>query len=323
MKFSDFLKYQPRQSSNVFAFVCEDDFLVEESRPVWQRIFVGHSGSFQTAVIEKYAGKEFEEIPSSRIMDEALTPSLFGQSRILLVTGAERLTKGRIDDLVKLQEIPTASLRVVLVTNARKASDTWSKIFPIIEIDSLRPADVARWLMDRYKLAAEIARYLVDNVGTDLYQLHNEIEKLRTYAGSDRQIEPQDVDVLILRSEQFGPFELDDAVLARDYKKAVQVIGAMLDEGVEPLIILSRIVRVWRQLFIGKSVVGRRGAKEAAAAALVPAWKASDFAVSCRKFEWRQLAGGFRLLLNADRAFKTSTPNPEGYFDVMLWKMIG
>jgi len=28
------------------------------------------------------------------------------------------------------------------------------------------------------------------------------------------------------------------------------------------------------------------------------------------------------LLLNADRALKTSTPNPEGYFDVLLWKML-
>jgi DNA polymerase-3 subunit delta len=323
MKFSEFSNYQPKQSYNVFVFVCEDDFLVEESRPVWRRIFSAHSGTFETALIDKYAGKEFEEIPSTRIMDDALTPSLFGQNRILVVTNADRLTKGRIEDLGKLQEVPNASLRIVLVTNTRKSADTWAKIFPMIEIDSLRPADVARWLMDRYKLTAEIARYLVDNAGADLYQLHNEIEKLRTYIGNDRQIEPQDVDVLILRSEQFGPFELDDAVLARNYKKAVQVIGTMLDEGVEPLIVLSRIVRVWRQLFIGKSVVGRKGAKDAAAAALVPVWKASDFAAACRKFEWKQLAGGFRLLLNADRAFKTSTPNPEGYFDVMLWKMIG
>lgn len=321
MKFSEFTSYQLKQSVNVVAFVCEDDFLIEESRPVWQRIFAAHSRSFQTAVFDKYAGKEFEEIPSARIMDEALTPSLFGQTRILLVTNAEKLTKGRVEDLAKLQSISSASLRVVLATNNRKA-DAWGKSFPVIEIDAFRPADVARWLMDRYRLTAEIARYLVDNTGTDLYQLHNEIEKLRTYVGNSRQIEPQDVDVLILRSEQFGPFELDDAVLARDYKKSVQVIGAMLDEGVEPLIVLSRIVRVWRQLFIGKSVLGKRGAKEAAAVALVPVWKATDFAASCRKFEWKQLAGGFRLLLNADRAFKTSTPNPEGYFDVMLWKMI-
>ena len=96
----------------------------------------------------------------------------------------------------------------------------------------------------------------------------------------------------------------------------------MLDEGVDPLMVLARIVRVWRQLFVGKSLVGKRSARDVAAAALVPVWKATDFAASCKKFEWKQLAAGFRLLLNADRAFKASTPNPEGYFDVMLWKMM-
>ena len=62
--------------------------------------------------------------------------------------------------------------------------------------------------------------------------------------------------------------------------------------------------------------------KDVAAATMVPAWKAADFTTACKKFEWNQLARGFRLLLNADRAFKTSTPNAEGYFDVMLWKMM-
>ena len=56
---------------------------------------------------------------------------------------------------------------------------------------------------------------------------------------------------------------------------------------------------------------------------MVPVLEGGGFTGSCRKFEWKQLAAGFRLLLNADRAFKTSTPNPEGYFDVMLWKLIG
>ena len=322
MKFSEFRQFQPKQSYNVFVFVCDDDFLVEESRAVWQRVFSGTGGG-SAWVFEKHAAKEFEEIPSSRIMDDALTPSLFTQNRMLFVTSADRLTKGRIEDLGLVQSLPNASLRIILVTNTRKPVEGWAKMFPIVEIDSLKPADVARWLMERYKLTPEISRYLVDNIGTELYQLHNEIEKLQTYVGNGRQIESRDVDVLILRSEQFGPFELDDAVLGRDYKKAVRVIGAMLDEGAEPLILLSRIARVWRQVFIGKSLVGKRGARDVAAAALVPVWKASEFAASCRKFEWGQLAAGFRLLLNADRAFKTSTPNPEGYFDVMLWKMIG
>ena len=316
MRFSEFKQYQPKQPSNVFGFVCEDDFLLEESRPVWQRIFGG------TWVFEKYPVKEFEEISRERLMDDALTPSLFTQNRIIIVTNAEKTTKGRLEVLSALQSVANASLRIVLAASSRKATDSWVKIFPVIEIDALKSADVARWLMDRYKLAPDIARYLVDNVGTDLYQLNTEMQKLQTYVGGTRAVEVRDVDILILRSEQYAPFELDDAILGRDYKRAVQVLGAMLDDGLEPLIVLSRIVRVWRQLFVGKSLVGKRSAKDVAAAALVPPFKAADFTASCKKFDWKQLAGGFRLLLNADRAFKTSTPNPEAYFDIMLWKMM-
>ena len=316
MRFSEFKQYQPKQPSNVFGFVCEDDFLLEESRPVWQRIFGG------TWVFEKYPVKEFEEISRERLMDDALTPSLFTQNRIIIVTNAEKTTKGRLEVLSALQSVANASLRIVLAASSRKATDSWVKIFPVIEIDALKSADVARWLMDRYKLAPDIARYLVDNVGTDLYQLNTEMQKLQTYVGGTRAIEVRDVDILILRSEQYAPFELDDAILGRDYKRAVQVLGAMLDDGLEPLIVLSRIVRVWRQLSVGKSLVGKRSAKDVAAAALVPPFKAADFTASCKEFDWKQLAGGFRLLLNADRAFKTSTPNPEAYFDIMLWKMM-
>src|SRR5947209_5670534 len=94
--------------------------------------------------------------------------------------------------LGRVQSLPDASLRIVLVTDTRKPVESWPKIFPVIEIDSLRPADVARWLMDRYKLTPQIARYLTDNVGTDLYQLHNEVEKLQTYTGNARPIEMRD-----------------------------------------------------------------------------------------------------------------------------------
>jgi hypothetical protein len=90
----------------------------------------------------------------------------------------------------------------------------------------------------------------------------------------------------------------------------------------EPLQVLWRIVRVWRQLLVGKALVGKRSASEVAAMAGVPYGKAGDFAASCRKFEWKQVAGGFRELLDADRAFKGSTPNPQAYFDVMLWKLL-
>jgi len=55
MKFSDFRQYRAKPTDNVFVFVCEDDFLIEESRAVWTGLLEGNW------LIEKLHVKEFEE----------------------------------------------------------------------------------------------------------------------------------------------------------------------------------------------------------------------------------------------------------------------
>jgi DNA polymerase III delta subunit len=316
MNFADFRRYRPKSDHNVLAFICEDDFLLEESRAVWSEIFG------PTWVFEKLHAKEFDEIEAGRLMDEALTPSLFSQSRVLLVANAEKVSKKRAEVFAELQAVTTSSLKVILIFESMKTAESWVKTLPVVAIDPLKPADVAKWLMERYSVTPEVARYIVEAAGTELYPLHNEMEKLKTYLGGTKPAEIKDIDASLLRSEKFGPWELDDAILARDYNKAVHVVGAMLDEGVEPLMILGKIIRVWRQLFVGKGMSGKGSANDIAAAAGVPNFKASSFAGSCRKYGWPQLAGGFRELLSADRAFKTSSPNVEAYFDILLWKLV-
>lgn len=315
MRFAEFRQVRLKPSDNVFAFVCEDDFLIDDSRPVWQDKFAGNW------LTEKMQVREFDEIPFSKLMDDALTPSLFSQSRVIVVGNSEKLRKDRVQELETLQGIEQSSLKIVLVMSGFKAAEGLSKSFPIIVIDPMKPADCAKWMMDRHGISPEVARYLVENAGSDLYTLNNEIEKLQTFVGPGKPITPKAVDELILRSEQFGPFDIDDAIIARDYKKAVTVVGAMLDDGVDPLIVLSRIVRVWRLLFIGKGIAARQGPREVAAIAGVPSFKAGDFASGCKKYEWKQIAAGFQQLLNMDRTLKSSSPDVEASFDVMLWKL--
>ena len=317
MKFSEFLRYQPKTDSNVIVFVCEDDFLVEESRTVWARIFGANW------VFEKFQAKEFEEIEANRLMDEAQTPSLFSQNRALIVANAEKVTKRRGEFLVSLQSVRSSSLKVILVCSGMKGIEGWMKTMPFVAIDPMKPGEVARWLVERYGVSPEVARHIVENTGTELFPLHHEMEKLKSYTGGRRPIEIRDVEASILRVEQFGAFELEDAIFERNYKKAVSVVGAMLGDGVEPLLILSKIVRSWRQLFMGKGLAGSKGANDVAAAVGLPGFRASAFAASCRKYGWSQLARGFRELLNADRAFKSSSPDTEAYFDVLLWKLVG
>ena len=317
MNFAAFKRYRPPVVHNVFAFICEDDFLLEESRAVWSEIFG------PTWVFEKIHAKEFDAIEGGRLLEEAHSPSLFSQSRVLLVASGEKVPKRRAVDLEALQKVSNSTLKVILIVPSGKDGLPWAKALPLVSIDPLKPAEVLKWLMDRHGVSAEVASYVVECAGTDLYPLHHEMEKLKTYVGGSRPPDLRDVDASLLRSEKFGPWELDDAILARDYKKAVHVVGAMLDEGELPLLILAKIVRVWRQLFIGKGMSGKGSANDIAAAAGVPSFKASSFAASCKKYGWPQIAAGFRDLLAADRAFKTSSPNVEAYFEILLWKLVG
>jgi len=56
-------------------------------------------------------------------------------------------------------------------------------------------------------------------------------------------------------------------------------------------------------------------------AAGIPPFKAGEFVAGCRRYEWRQLVLGFREILNLDRTLKSSSPDVEACFDVVLWKM--
>jgi DNA polymerase-3 subunit delta len=316
MKFSEFRRYRPKAVPNIIVFVCEDDFLVDESRSIWREI-LGPNWR-----LERINAKDLDEMESGRLLDEARTPSLFAQNRLLLIANPEKISKRRTEDLLSLDGIADSSLKAILICPGAKSIQDWMKKFQTIAVESLKPADVMRWLVERYSLAPEVARHVVESAGTELLTLHNEMEKLAAYLGGSRPAETRDVEVSVLQVDKFGTFDLEDAILERNYHKAVNVVGIMIEDGAEPLMILGKIVRVWRQLFIGKGLVSKTGANEAAAAAGVPGFKASTFAAGCRKYAWRQLSGGFRELLAADHAFKSSSPNPEAYFDILLWKLV-
>ena len=244
------------------------------------------------------------------------------ERRAIIVTEPQKLSENRLSDLTAIDRIDDSSLKLVLHSRDRRSRGSWTRRFPAIEIAALKPAEIVRWLGDRYGLDPKVGRYMVDHLGTDLCTLRSEVEKLATYA-NNRPIRIRDVDVLVFRAERFGTFELDDALAARNYARSVQVAGAMLDEGTEPILVLSRITRVWRQLMVGKSLEGRAGARDIAAAASVPEWKAASFASSASTYAWPRLLNGFQELLDADRVLKTSTPDPHGYFALLLWKLAG
>jgi DNA polymerase III delta subunit len=314
VKFAQFRKHKLPPGS-VYLFVCADDYLVDESQAVWRDHFAGDWD------FEKMTLREFDDLNASDLADEARSPRLFGGSRAIMVKVADaaRFTKKRIADVEPLASLTRSSVKVVFVFDQRPGRGRLP--FPSVEIDALRTIDTIHWLESRFEIPPDVARYMVEHMGSELLPLKQEAEKLRTYAGGTRPIEIADVDQLIFRSERYGPFALDDAFMNANYTESIRIIGSMLEDGVHALLVLSKLTRVWRQLFVARTL-GRASDSDVARLAGVPTGIAGKILRASRRFEWDDLVGGFRLLVEADHAFKSSSTNPELYLDILLWKLL-
>ena len=87
MKFSEFRQYRPKTNPNVVAFVCEDEFLVEESRSIWAEI-LGPNWIF-----ERLHAKEFDEIETAKLME--CPYDAFRLRAHACLTRASRFLRGR------------------------------------------------------------------------------------------------------------------------------------------------------------------------------------------------------------------------------------
>ncbi len=78
------------------------------------------------------------------------------------------------------------------------------------------------------------------------------LDLLITYAGDRKTIEPADVETVIGRTRDDTLFDLTEALVGKDLRKALSSLGDLFYQGVHPLVILSMITREVRFLFHGK-----------------------------------------------------------------------
>jgi DNA polymerase III subunit delta len=73
-------------------------------------------------------------------------------------------------------------------------------------------------------ISDEALSELVNNVGPNLRQLSNEVEKVALYAGNRTQIEVDDVDAVVTRNKQARAFALGDALGDRDLPRLLRCL---------------------------------------------------------------------------------------------------
>lgn len=241
----------PAKSAPILLVYGEDDFGVKQrARQVFQK-WSEELGGMDHEIVDAQAGNSGEALKALAKLREALnTLPFFGGGKVVWfqncsfladdrTASAQAVTESLGDLTDELKSFPWQNVRLLIsagkVDKRKSFYKTVEKLgevetFAALSIDdkdwASKAEDFALRALRGLKKAIsdEALSELVNNVGPNLRQLGNEVEKVALYVGSRADIEAGDVEAVVTRNKQAKAFALGDALGDRDLPRLLRCL---------------------------------------------------------------------------------------------------
>ncbi|HWN93985.1 MAG TPA: DNA polymerase III subunit delta [Methylomirabilota bacterium] len=242
----------PAASPAPVLLVCgEDDFNVKQrARQAFQK-WSEELGGMDHEVIDAQVSNGGEALKSLAKLREALnTLPFFGGGKVVWLqncsflgddrtAGSQAVTETLADLAADLKTFQWQNVRLLISAGKVDKRKTFYKtIEKIGEVETFAAlsADDKDWASKaedhalkqlktlKKTIGDEALSELVSNVGPNLRQLSNEVEKLALYVGDRAQIGAEDVDAIVTRNKQARAFALGDALGDRDLPRLLRCL---------------------------------------------------------------------------------------------------
>jgi len=154
---------------------------------------------------------------------------------------------------------------------------------------------------------------LVEFVGSDLWRMKKEIDKLASYAEGG-EIKEKDVESLVFPSFDSNIFATIDAIAKKEKKKAAGLIRHHLENGDSVPYLLAMISYQLRNIISVKNV----NDKSAGELEMRP-FVFRQSAAQARQFSLEELKGLYQKILDLDTDIKTGRIDPEVALDLLIF----
>lgn len=179
------------------------------------------------------------------------------------------------------------------------------KTFPL-----LRDIKLSQWVQSRVtqsggSISRQAANILMDAIGSDLFTMSNEINKLVAYTGG-RMIEEKDVRLIVSASREADIFAMVDAVVDKKAGAAEQILQELLQRGTAAQLILVLIARQIQLMVQIKDLKAqRRPASEIQSKLGLYPSRWAKISGRSDRYSLDRLKEIYQSLLNTDLAVKT------------------
>ena len=225
------------------------------------------------------------------------------------------------------ESMPPTTLLVFVEGEVSKGNPLLAKLRSAVEVQELptpKGEALARWIRNRLsetgvKIAPGAIRLLSQFVGSNLWTLNGELEKLAIYVG-DRGIEEADIRLLVPQAREENVFAAVDAFLEGKPAVALRLIHRLREEGAESTYILIMVARQLRMVTLARDLMDRNVGEKDIGQRLGagPEFVVRKTIRQARSLPWSSLKRLYQKLVEADLAIKQGRLGQDLALDILI-----
>lgn len=220
------------------------------------------SNNIEDINISKY---ELDNTNYKDIVEDASTISLFADKKAIIVSNAYIFTSAAkaLDTTIFEEYIENYNPNTILIFKLNESKiDERKKTVKLIKkygtVKLLNNGndikEITLSLLGEYKMDNDTLLTLIDRVGNDIYNIENEIDKIKLYKGNNYNVTKDDVINLTSENIDSNLFSLMDAITDNNKEKAITIYKELLKLNTEPIQIIISLANKYRLMYQAKSL---------------------------------------------------------------------
>ncbi|MBX9766374.1 MAG: DNA polymerase III subunit delta [Bdellovibrionales bacterium] len=303
---------EKNEFSPLYLFSGEESFLIEES--LKSLIHAAVPEALREFNLDIFSASDFNP---GRVMDATGMLPMMAERRMVVLKDVDDLKAKDFESLMPLIDQGGFSSSILVMTAVKadmrlKFFKKFSEVGAVVKFDRPFENQMGRWVeyfaqKQGKQIDPDATALLVEYVGTSLSEMDLEMQKLAQYAGERARIAVADVQAVSTRVRVESVFALTEAIGTNNREAAFICLAQLLDQGENPVGILSLITRHIRILkFVKDAQTDNLTSAQMSSRVGVPPFFLKEYTQQTRFWSQNKIANAFQLCVATDRALKSS-----------------
>jgi len=325
-----------KEFSSIYLLYGKESFLIHETKQLLINQVLN-----EEEIEFNLSSFDLGETPIEIALEDAETFPFIGERKLIFLHNPYFLTaektKEKVEHNLKRLEAylkePAPYSIVVFVApyekldERKKVTKELKKIGITFEAKKLNESELKKWIHTRADFNGVVfepkaVEQMLMLVGTNLFMLTSEVDKLAMYTGKGLTIDVETVEKLVPRSLEQNIFTLVEKIVSRQIDSALRIFYDLLKLNEEPIKILAVITGQFRLIYQVKELARRGyGQQQIASHLKVHSFRVKLAAGQAQKFSDEDLTLIMKELAEADYKMKTGGMNKELIIEMFFLKL--